>query len=277
MDSEEEDEDLRRSSAALSSPPGKSSIGGRSRTAEADSDSEVEDETATDVNTQFLHSSNSFSSSARSMKHKARSTGDGPPPAKKKRVVSEPNSDDDYEHEGMAVPSADDDDDDNAMFESKRNPIVGKTKGKSVKGKGTAKLRRDSVEVSPVIGTKRPRVGQTSKLEDTIIDVTGDIDPTPDTSTARSPSQPKDPSPPPTKRRKLPTIKKNKGTGAVSATVSATGSKPSLAGITKGGIPVLPEGKPTGVRKTAATVGNADFDLRNASVYRELFKTVFSA
>lgn len=53
---------------------------------------------------------------------------------------------------------------------------------------------------------------------------------------------------------------------------AGTGSKPAAVG--DAAMPILPEApKPAG-RAIAATVGNNDFDLRNASVYRELFKPV---
>ncbi|CCM03109.1 uncharacterized protein FIBRA_05229 [Fibroporia radiculosa] len=75
--------------------------------------------------------------------------------------------------------------------------------------------------------------------------------------------------PPLPKKRKLPTIKKNKA--------SATPSTPSVAAVS----PAVGEKKdaaadvitPVGVaaRKPAATANNADFDLRDKSVYAQLF------
>lgn len=196
-------------------------------------------------------------------------------------VISEPNSDHDYAHENSGASAVEEDDD--FILEHKRPPnAVGKQKMKGAKGKAVAanakghsgKLRRDSMESVPVAGTKRQRAGQPSR-EDSTVDVVGlgDMDTTANATAARSPSQSKEPSPPPMKKRKLPTIKKIKGVNASAATTS----KAALAGLAKGAIPVLPEvNKPAGVRQTPATAGNADFDLRNASVYRELFKPVSS-
>jgi hypothetical protein len=84
--------------------------------------------------------------------------------------------------------------------------------------------------------------------------------------------------PPPMKKPKLPTIKKNKlpptTTTATTASGSAGPSTPA-SGKLGGASGLSGQGTPSSVpRKPAATVGNADFDLRNANVYKDLFKTV---
>ncbi|KAI0093501.1 hypothetical protein BDY19DRAFT_255379 [Irpex rosettiformis] len=78
----------------------------------------------------------------------------------------------------------------------------------------------------------------------------------------------KDPTPPPVKRPKLPPIKKNKPFGTPLA---------GPAAIKQAGKPAPPPPKADltlpvpGTRKPAATANNADFDLRDASVYASLF------
>lgn len=87
----------------------------------------------------------------------------------------------------------------------------------------------------------------------------------------------KDATPPIPKKRKLPPIKKNKPTNGTSTNSSTPGATPA---------PVRPPMKPlvderdslalpvAGARKTAAKANNADFDLRDKSVYASLFMKV---
>lgn len=79
----------------------------------------------------------------------------------------------------------------------------------------------------------------------------------------------KDPTPPPLKRPKLPTIKKNKNPGTSTVPSKAIPKQPSTA-EPKSEL-VIPV---TGARKPAATVNNADFDLRDSRVYAQLFTKV---
>lgn len=77
-----------------------------------------------------------------------------------------------------------------------------------------------------------------------------------------------DPTPPPVKKRKLPPIKKIKSaTGSASSTSTP---KPTMNTL-------LPKKEEGTVRKVAASLGSHDFDLRDASVYAQLFTKVCSA
>lgn len=166
------------------------------------------------------------------------------------------------------------------------------------------KSRAGSQESTSTAGMKRSRPAdmQVDIEEEAVVDVVGrggSISATPEPSTALdlfpaseappgrrtsiSPTKDKEADPPPPKKRKLPTIKKNKAHG--STTISTpSGSKPPLVGASKGGHtgddaikplpPPLAISTPAQIRKPAATIGSADFDLRNASVYAELFKGV---
>ncbi|KAF5380973.1 hypothetical protein D9615_003954 [Tricholomella constricta] len=272
-DEEDDDHDQRQSTAALSSPPGTSSLRGRSHTVEGDSD--FERERATHIAPEH-HLPESSLSTFRLKKHKAR---DGPPPPKKKRIHVDVNSDEDYR---MGAASGDDDED--FVNEVKRqSKLTAKVKAKGGKAKASkdgdaltkeerkalhGRLQPNSTEVSQAAGTKRSRAS--SKAEDAAIDVVGDMNTRPDT---RSPSQPREPSSPPPKKRKFPTIKKNKPPGTAFGSTSSA-KAPSAAASAKLAVPIPEAAKPPayGARKTPATLGNADFDLRNANVYNELFK-----
>ena len=87
------------------------------------------------------------------------------------------------------------------------------------------------------------------------------------------------PPPPPPKKPKLPPIKKNKpAPSSINSTGPSTpATRPPLNKTTTGlpqqqttanGLPLPP------IRKPAATANNADFDLRDADVYRQLFNKV---
>ncbi|RDB21365.1 hypothetical protein Hypma_011601 [Hypsizygus marmoreus] len=288
---EEEDHDTHRSSTVHSSPVGKSSLRGRSHTVEGDSDFGPEEDFHAQPDTRFLPHSDAqgpSSSKHRARKPKGKSTGDGPPPTKRKRVVSEALSDEEYAHEEAGALSADDEE---LILEAKR-PLkpAGKMKAKGGKGKGISvevddltkeerhirpgRHRRNSMEPSQAPRTKRSRAGKPLHVEDVAVDIIGDLDQTPEPSSVRSPSQAKDVSPPPAKKRKLPTIKKNKGPTKAGVASGGASSK-HAQGVAKPLTPLLPEGtKPPipAVRLTPAMLGNTDFDLRNESVYRELFK-----
>lgn len=85
--------------------------------------------------------------------------------------------------------------------------------------------------------------------------------------------------PPPPKRKKLPTIKKNKS--LVGSTTASGPSTPlSTASVTKqentlgAAAQIIPTNASSISRKPAARVGTQDLDLMNASVYNSLFKSV---
>ncbi|GLB34955.1 hypothetical protein LshimejAT787_0205200 [Lyophyllum shimeji] len=281
-DAEDDDNyDQSHLDAATSSPTGTSSLCGRSHTVEGDSDVDVVHDGPAESGTHSPHPAEPSSSSASHMKkNKAKPTGDGPRPAKKKRVKVDDHSDEDY-HVGAGSGV----DDGEHIITSKRQPKpTAKAKSRVVKarrpndGDELAKDARiaqngkqpaDATDSNLAAGTKRQR-GASSKAEDANVDVVGDTDARADT---QSPGQPKEPSPPP-KKRKLPTIKKIKGaaTTAGSTSTTKTSSTPAIAKPTPPKLPDLAIPPPAGARKTPALLGNTDFDLRNQSVYNELFK-----
>jgi hypothetical protein len=85
-------------------------------------------------------------------------------------------------------------------------------------------------------------------------------------------------SPPPTKKRKLPTIKKNKVPAAPTPTPTPATTLPAPSNPTSSphkSPPTEPSADKAKPKRTpAALIGNADFDLRKPSVYAELFKAV---
>jgi hypothetical protein len=195
------------------------------------------------------------------------------------------DSDDEYAID-EDTPGAGMEDDGDLEADHKRQSKKARTKMpvKQMKGQGAegtategrktspAKASTEPSEPRPITGSKRSRA-KPLRPEDA-----GDAVSSPNIST-RSPSPPRETSPPPaTKKRKLPPIKKNKPAGATGPSTPSGTSAPNKAavvagaGLSKQGIPEV--SKPAAVRKTPATAGNADFDLRNESVYRELFKTV---
>jgi hypothetical protein len=225
------------------------------------------------------------SSDARPKRGKRKAIPDEPPPPKRKRAVSELDSDDEYAID-EDTPGAGMEDDGDLEADHKRQSKKARTKMpvKQMKGQGAegtategrktspAKASTEPSEPRPITGSKRSRA-KPLRPEDA-----GDAVSSPNIST-RSPSPPRETSPPPaTKKRKLPPIKKNKPAGATGPSTPSGTSAPNKAavvagaGLSKQGIPEV--SKPAAVRKTPATAGNADFDLRNESVYRELFKTV---
>jgi len=77
--------------------------------------------------------------------------------------------------------------------------------------------------------------------------------------------------PPELKKRKLPTIKKNKpSTSAATSTQSQSAAAPSKPPPSTDDVTKI--GAPHPQRKAAGLMGAADFDLRDKSVYAELFK-----
>lgn len=249
------------------------------------------DDIANEPDSRFLHQSHSrptVSLNTRQKRAKRKATPDSLPPIKRKRDISEQYTDDEYTINDTVPPEADMDDDEDFDAENKRHPKRARTKAsnKALKGKATASAPEASVKEGhntssaksgaegsqphSVAGSKRSRA-RPLRLEDA-----GDAGSSPSFST-HSPSPPRETSPPPTtKKRKLPPIKKNRPVGIPGASTPSNTSVPNkavaVAGPPKQGLPEGP--KSATVRKTPATAGNADFDLRNESVYRELFKPV---
>ena len=256
---------------------------------QVNSDPESEEYTA-ENDSRFLHDSYSHQTHTPDPQPKKAKRKRTPDPAfstKRKRGVSEQDTDDEYIVDNDIATSGMDVD---ADFEAehKRHPKKAKAKasGKPMKGKGLvdvsditgkegrispAKTNAESTEPRSNAGSKRPRV-RPVRLEDA-----ADAASSPDLSVTRSPSPPRETTPPPiAKKRKLPTIRKNRTAGAPGTSTPSTVVPPNkaapVAGLPKQSL--LEGAKPAAVRKTPATAGNADFDLRNESVYRELFKPV---
>ena len=190
---------------------------------------------------------------------------------KKRRlpVASEPDTEDEYMDP--------EDNDDNFAVEPDR-PLKGKGRAslkvaKQSRGIPIKKAMAKTSDGTVTGAGKRSR--PKAKGED---DGAGESVPTPDTSSINpihSPPSAKDEAPPP-KKRKLPTIKKNKSAasaGPVTPSTASTVAKPAPPPAPKGGSSIL-DGSLLPARKPTASTGPADFDLRNQDVYNALFKNV---
>ncbi|KAF7789514.1 hypothetical protein EIP86_000460 [Pleurotus ostreatoroseus] len=183
---------------------------------------------------------------------------------KKRRtvVLSDDEAGGDYREEDD--PGAEDDDD----FSPEPSVRKGVGMGTKIKGKGSRIGSKGPVDKDIIIAKDErrsipPTIGLPPKRaleEEDPIDVE---------------SVAKEPTPPPLKKRKLPTIKKNKPSAGSTASSTPSTSKPvpkpeaSAAGSSGNGTGT--DAFALGQRKTAANLGNADFDLRDASVYAQLF------
>lgn len=237
---------------------------------------------------------------------KGRGKGKGdPPPAKKKAKRSKPKAaasselSDDYEEElsdaeEESDPAMDVDSEEVSDMSEDYGPKKSKGKGRAgARNAGKKKGAKESVikakdEGSRVLaaakGSKPAKVAAKGPplpaSDDMVIDVVGDSQSTRGGASTRpsSPSladdggKPKEESssaaPVPSKKRKLPTIKKIKNLDSSGPGTPSSGAKP--AGDSKG---TLGDAKP-GSRLPAAMVGVADLDLMNKNVYNELFKGV---
>ncbi|KAF8654153.1 hypothetical protein AX16_003682 [Volvariella volvacea WC 439] len=250
--------------------------------------------------------SNTAPSQSRSTARR-RSEREGPPVTKKKRyIVSESGSDQDYDDEDRRSGPADegtfidDDGEEDYVQEKKKKAGTASSKSSSAKGKGgsaagkagaskgkgKARTMSDNPDVpmkdergaskTDSTGLKRSRTG-TSKAstEDLVVDV---VNGDPAVITESPTAATKEESPPP-KKRKLPTIKKNKLPGSSVPSSSSTAPAPAVAPR-----PAPPKPQPT-VPESSLSIaaiprkptggplhGNTDVDLRNANVYAELFK-----
>ena len=191
--------------------------------------------------------------------------------AKRTVIYSDDEDEDDYDAEGERV---DPDDGDYEIEPAPKKVIIpGKSKGaagRAVKAKLDKPITMKDERRAPASaittpatssqGTKRIR----AKDED---DVKGG-GPSTNVSDGTSSITGKEPEPtPPIKKRKLPPIKKNKST---------TGSTANSTPSTKPPVRPTPEKKDdiSLIRKPAAPAANQDFDLRDASVYAQLFTKV---
>ncbi|KAG6820363.1 hypothetical protein H0H93_001555 [Arthromyces matolae] len=204
-------------------------------------------------------------SSSRIKRAKGHKSNEGPPTKKKKKPQRNMH---DHEEYHSAAASGDDED---TVVTTKRQPKltlkVQAMKGKEKSSTGTkadtktGRVQRTQVQESnQKQGVKRAR-SEISKPEDSHVDIIGD---TATEVAVRSLSPPKEPVQPPPKRRKLPTIKKNKGVASsldvLSPQMGASAVK--VSDILKPNVQT---------RVTPLMAGNTDFDLRDENVYKSLF------
>ncbi|KAG2157102.1 hypothetical protein DEU56DRAFT_905775 [Suillus clintonianus] len=148
----------------------------------------------------------------------------------------------------------------------------GKAKGGKEKEKEKEIMIKDERKIPPP-GT--PSVSTSVTAQSQISELFADDEPSVHPPSVVDPAVASDQSalpPPELKKRKLPTIKKNKpsastATSAQSQSAAASSkAPPSTDDISKISAPALSQ------RKAAGLMGAADFDLRDKSVYAELFK-----
>ncbi|GBE82086.1 predicted protein [Sparassis crispa] len=237
------------------------------------------------------------SSTKRGASSKSRAKGEKPAHRRSKRVPVW-SDDEDEDEEYAELPQAVDDVDDDFAPEpvhrtSKRGAVTGKSregkagaglKGgrgrskKSKEGKGVV-IMKDERKLPPTASSGTPGAGASTKralIKDNEAQslVLGAVDAQVDEHL-----KVKEPTPPPPKKRKLPTIKKNK---------PATGTTPSTPATTKPPAPLpapSPAADPTGGQATdnnlnvgvgaggrrPPMINTADVDLRDSSVYAQLF------
>ncbi|KAG1782492.1 hypothetical protein EV702DRAFT_385715 [Suillus placidus] len=138
-----------------------------------------------------------------------------------------------------------------------------KEKEKEVMIKDERKIPPDTLSVSTSVTAQ-------SQASDLFANVESSIHPPSVVDPSVAPDQSALP-PPELKKRKLPTIKKNKS----SASAAASAQSQSAAALSKpppSTDDVTKIGAPHPQRKAAGLMGAADFDLRDKSVYAELFK-----
>lgn len=140
------------------------------------------------------------------------------------------------------------------------------SKGKKEEREITFKDERKLPAKEAVAGSKRPR----QDIEGLLNPVAGQPTPqSPDPAAANTVevALEKDQEPVP-KKRKLPTIKKIKAAGSTSSTPGPSSKPATEKDKAASSLPALPASLP---RKPAATAGNADLDLTNKDVYKQLF------
>jgi len=262
----------------------------RARTEIAPHDSNTESPVEVEPETRFLPESTSSSSAPISPENatspndirvddgKLKRAG-----SKKQLVVESEDEDDDGEYEAPASPGQTPDgenDDKNYVKGWKRPkaPVKQKSVGKGNTTKGPrGKSSKENKEIvdkderqpgqNPNDSTNRPpNVSRTDT--ETVVDVIGETAKTPERPTIPVTEPTKEPTPPaaPPKKRKLPPIKKIKTSGSVALSSAVPQKLPGKGDV--GETPKAP------ARTPAASIGNADFDLRKPSVYAELFKSV---
>lgn len=197
--------------------------------------------------------------------------------------VDEPDADDDVEDEDEDILEADSTAKRRASVTKGKLAASSRTKAKSTKSKGEKEIfiKDERKLPAPTASTSRASsiAAQTHSSDLTANDEAVSTTTTQtlaDPATVR-PATDKGPTDPPVpKRRKLPTIKKNKLQGTAGTT--ATSSAPSTAGkppplppstddLVKPPVPAIQQ------RKTALS-GTQDLDLSNHQVYASLFKGV---
>ncbi|KAJ8489676.1 hypothetical protein ONZ45_g13476 [Pleurotus djamor] len=211
-------------------------------------------------------------------------------PVKRPRVVKTSDEEDDFIDSNNGdfgeEPQASNSDEDDFSDEPAERNVKGKpTLRKGGKGskprqkaKPKAKAPSDTVMMKderrsnqprtndPPPGTKRSRPKESGQDSTGIVDDTSNVPPTPAgvVETSQEPVKP-----PPPKKLKLPTIKKIKSAPGQGSSASSTPNKPPNQAKPS---PNDPRSATSSSVRPAMYVGMADFDLRNPSVYSELFK-----
>lgn len=227
---------------------GGTSVGDLEMGAVGEGEVKIEDEEPNEEDTRFLPPSRPVrrgSSAASGGKGRGRSASTKKGASKKKRavVMSDDDAEDDYEEPLDAGAMYDSEDED---FEPEHSHSKKKTKPRATRrasrgpdGDITVKDERGSV----------PLPAAATEDEETV-----DIE-----------SVAKEPTPPP-KKRKFPPIKKIKAPATAGSTAASTPTSKLPGKSTEGAFAL-----PGAARKPAATIANADFDLRDANVYASLF------
>lgn len=225
---------------------------------EAEEDVNVDDDEPVE-DTRFLPPEPSTSKRSAPKKTKTASKR----PKKRAVVLSDDDGEDDYgDPEDVVI-----DDDDDFTPEPSIPKRSSASKSKSKTGKATAPDKpitvRDERKVAPSRGGGPTFPGKRGVLND---DGDGDDDSISKTDSVEAAA-------PPTKKAKLPPIKKNKPSTGTSTPTSVPAKPPPKPAVEADGLAL----SAAGARKPAATANNADFDLRDASVYASLFMKVRAA
>lgn len=208
------------------------------------------------------------------------------PKRKTRQVVWTDDDDDEVDPLGLTAVDPDDDDFEPEPSVYKRSAGKAKaTKGVTKSGRSKSKVEekeiviRDERKLPPPLDPPAPKekpsasrlpLKRAPSSEDAEIPAQSSVSAT--TNGAADPAvRAEDADPPPPKKRKLPPIKKNKS--STTSSTPAVAKPPTTAPKAESATPAKDPDGPVGVaaRKPAATMGAADFDLRDASVYASLF------
>lgn len=252
---DDEDEEDYSPPATTSKPTKRAKTEETEDTVEVDIDEEevnVDDEDPSE-DTRFLPPESSTSKRSSSKKPKS-----APKRPKKRAVVlSDDDGEDDYAEREDIVIDDDDDDDFTPEPTTSKRAAPSKAKGKTTK-----------TAADKPITVKDERRGVPSRSGPSFPGKRGVLNDDGDEDDSTSKADSVEAAPPPPKKPKLPPIKKNKpSTGTSTPTGLPAKLPPKPAAVDKDGLAL----GVAGARKPAATANNADFDLRDASVYASLF------